>query len=103
MKIFTLMTEDAELIATAADFVTAVACARDYANELDALAGDPVKCKGIAGGTWWRISCMSDKGRGMFDVIIDTIDFYPPGTLFPVDTGVSDPIEIPNYLRRQAT
>ena len=33
---------------------------------------------------------------------LDEVPYFAKGTMFPVDTGLSETIEIPAYLRRQA-
>lgn len=97
--IFLATTEDADPIGAAADLETAQRMVQEYAQTLDCEAGEFHSRKG-----YWHTTCYANDpdGLGFFDVTIETINFYPAGTVFPAQIVDPNFADLPNWLRRQA-
>lgn len=108
--VFVVTTEDTEMIGAAGTLEMAHNFCREYANCNDGdVAGIPIELPidnvmDLRSGPMWRVRCVPQpEGSGFeYDLFIDRVDFFTEGTLFRVDSGMSEMIEVPAFLRRQA-
>lgn len=109
--IYLVTSEDKEFLAASDSLLGAETFCKHYASENGDIAGEaeefPEELYSVPPREQpaWRVTLTAGEDSDAafdYDLFIDRVKFYHTGTLFPFETGLSHPVEIPAFLRKQA-